>query len=107
LDLLQIIDISSVSSIIFKYKDEYLIFKQLDIWYAKTHESINPFLSFMWNKYDLFFIIIWILFSEEKKSVNKKIPIEHENFKKFSAIVLAALSSRGIFSKFQLKTENT
>jgi hypothetical protein len=85
---LKIIDISSVSSIIFKYKGEYLIFKQLDIWYAKTHESINPFLSFMWNKYDLFFLIIWILFSEERKSVNKKIPIEHENFKKFIKLLL-------------------
>lgn len=85
---LKIIDFSSVSSIIFKYKDKYLILKHLDIFYIKTSESINPFLSGMWNKYDLFYFILNILFFNERTAVEEKLPIDNENFNNFIKLLL-------------------
>jgi len=85
---LKFIDISSVSSAIIKYEGNYLVFKQLDIWYTKTPESINPFLSGMWNKYDLLYFVLNILFFDERTSIKKNLPIKNENFIKFIRLLL-------------------
>jgi hypothetical protein len=85
---LKLIDISSASSIIIKYNSTYLIFKQLDIWYRKMPESINPFLSNIWNKYDLFYFVLSILFFDKKSAIKKILPNDNPNFKKFIRLLL-------------------
>jgi hypothetical protein len=85
---LKIIDISHNSSVIIKYNDEYKLLKCYDIYYSRTVESVNPFLSGMWNKFDLFYFILFTLFNEEIYLVKKKLPKTHEKFKIFINILL-------------------
>ena len=74
---LKIIDISHNSSVIIKYNDKYKLIKCYDIYYSRTVESVNPFLSGMWNKFDLFYFILITLFNEEIYLVKKKLPKTH------------------------------
>jgi len=85
---LRIIDISSRSSIVIKYNNAYKLLKHYDIWYSATPESVNPFLSGMWNKYDLFYLVLYILFYKERTTTNKKLPTNIQNFKNFINVLL-------------------
>jgi hypothetical protein len=96
---IKIIDISSESSIIIKYKNKFILLKNYGIWYSRTVESINPFLSGMWNKFDLFYFISFILFNKKMFLVNKKLPINNPNFLKFINIILAIFNLNNNYNK--------
>ena len=96
---LKIIDISQNSSIIIKYNGTFKLLKHYDIWYSSTAESVNPFLSGMWNKYDLFYLLLHTLFQEKRSAVNKKVPEKNKNFINFINALLKIFSIRSNYEE--------